>query len=202
MGHWIVSGPLRRTADPGLRPLAHGRGETPPLPGSSVGWTAKLCLAALAACLASGAALSASAPVKVAVLDFDYTDTSGEPRDQTAEHAQRLAAFVTGVRSDLVATGRFEPVTVPCASPPCTAGNTPAPALIEAAKASGARLLVYGGIQKMSTLIQWGKLQIVDLEADRLIDDRMLSFRGDTDDAWRRAAAFVVNEIKGLDLAH
>ena len=29
----------------------------------------------------------------------------------------------------------------------------------------------------------------------------MLSFRGDTDDAWRRAEAFAVEEIKGLDLA-
>ena len=52
----------------------------------------------------------------------------------------------------------------------------------------------------MSTLIQWGKLQIVDLQADRLVDDKMLSFRGDSDDAWRRAEVFVVEEIKGLDL--
>jgi hypothetical protein len=72
--------------------------------------------------------------------------------------------------------------------------------LIEAAKAAGARLLVYGGIEKMSTLIQWGKLEIVDLQANRLIDDKMLTFRGDNDEAWRRAAAFAVDEIKGLDV--
>ena len=148
------------------------------------------------ACLAA-----ASPPVPVAVVDFDYTDTSGEPRNQTAEHAARLAAFVKTLRSDLAATGRFQPVEIACAAPPCTAGNTPAPALIDAAKAAGARLLVYGGIEKMSTLIQWGKLQIVDLQADRLLDDKMLSFRGDSDDAWRRAEVFVVEEIKGLDLS-
>jgi len=156
-------------------------------------------LAAIATMLAAGSALAATAPVPVAVIDFDYTDTSGEPRDQTAEHTERLAAFVNALKNDLAATGRFKPVDIACASPPCTAGNTPARALIQAAKAAGARLLVYGGIEKMSTLIQWGKLEIVDLEADRLVDDKMLTFRGDSDEAWRRAEAFVVGEIKGLD---
>ena len=157
--------------------------------------------AATAIALAAGVAFAAGPPVRVAVFDFDYTDTSGEPRDQSAEHAARLAAFVNGLRSDLAASGRFEPVEIACASPPCTVGNTPAPALIAAAKAAGARLMVYGGIEKMSTLIQWGKLQVVDLEADRLLDDKMITFRGDSDEAWRRAEAFVAAEIEGLDLA-
>ena len=152
------------------------------------------------AMLAASGVRAATAPIPVAVIDFDYTDTSGEPRDQTEEHAARVAAFVNALRSDLAATGRFKPVEIACASPPCTARNTPAPVLIAAAKAAGARLLVYGGIEKMSTLIQWGKLQIVDLQADRLVDDKLLTFRGDTDDAWRRAEQFVVEEIKGLDL--
>jgi len=156
-------------------------------------------LAVLAIVLAPGSAVAATSPVPVAVIDFDYTDTSGEPRDQTAERAERLAAFVKALKSDLAATGRFQPVDIACASPPCTAGKTPARALIQAAKAAGARLLVFGGIEKMSTLIQWGKLEIVDLEADRLVDDKMLTFRGDSDEAWRRAEAFVVGEIKGLD---
>ena len=158
-------------------------------------------LAVLAIVLAPGSAVAATSPVPVAVIDFDYTDTSGEPRDQTAEHAERLAAFVKALKSDLAATGRFQPVDIACASPPpCTAANTPAPALIAAAKAAGARLLIFGGIEKMSTLIEWGKLEIVDLEADRLVDDKTLTFRGDNDEAWRRAEAFAVEEIKGLDL--
>ena len=161
---------------------------------------AAVAILSAVAWLSAAGADAARPPIPVAVIDFDYTDTSGEPRDQTAEHAARLAAFVKALRSDLAATGRFRPVEIACASPPCTAANTPAPALIKAAKAAGARLLVYGGVEKMSTLIQWGKLQIVDLQADRLVDDKMLSFRGDSDDAWRRAEVFVVEEIKGLDL--
>jgi len=144
---------------------------------------------------------AASPPVRVAIVDFDYTDTSNEPRNQTGEHARRLADFVKTLRADISATGRFTSVEIACASPPCTAGNTPAAALIGAAKAAGARLLVYGGIEKMSTLIQWGKVQIVDLEADRLVDDKMITFRGDSDEAWAHAAAFVIEEIKDLDVS-
>ncbi len=169
--------------------------------GTSAGSFMRMLAPPMVAMLSASVCV-ASPPIPVAVIDFDYTDTSGEPRDQTAQHAARLAAFAKALRSDLAATGRFKPVEIACASPPCTARNTPAPALIAAAQAAGARLLVYGGIEKMSTLIQWGKLQIVDLQADRLVDDKMLTFRGDTDDAWRRAETFVVEEIKGLDLAN
>jgi len=146
-------------------------------------------------------AASAGPPIPVAIVDFDYTDTSNEPRNQAGEHARRLADFVKTLRADLSATGRFLSVEIACASPPCTAGNTPAAGLIGAAKAAGARILVYGGIEKMSTLIQWGKVQIVDLKADRLVDDKMITFRGDSDEAWAHAAAFVVEEIRDLDVS-
>jgi hypothetical protein len=92
-------------------------------------------------------------------------------------------------------------VTIACADSPCTAGNTPPAALIEAAKQAGARLMLYGEVHKMSPLVQWGKIQVVDLAADRLIDDQMLTFRGDTEEAWRRAEAFLVEELRALDIA-
>jgi hypothetical protein len=145
--------------------------------GKSAGWFVCMLGAAIVA-MPSASVCLASSPITVAVIDFDYSDTSGEPRDQTTEHASGLDAFVKALRGDLATTGQFKPVEIACASPPCTAKNTPAPALIAAAKAAGARLMVYGGIEKMSTLIQWGKLQIVDLQADRLIDDKMLTFPG------------------------
>jgi hypothetical protein len=49
---------------------------------------------------------AASDPIPVAIIDFDYTDTSGELRDQTSEHAQRLADFVKRLRDGLAATRR------------------------------------------------------------------------------------------------
>jgi hypothetical protein len=47
----------------------------------------------------------------------------------------------------------------------------------------------------MSTLIQFGKAQAVDLEADKLVFDQTVSFRGDDDEAWRRAALFLAEQI-------
>ncbi len=57
-------------------------------------------------------------------------------------------------------------------------------------------MLVYGGIHKVSTLIQEAVVQMVDVEQDRLVVDRRISFRGDTDDAWRRAAAFAATSLR------
>ncbi len=112
-----------------------------------------------------------------------------------------MAAFMSKLRADLAASGKYAPVAIACADPPCTATSMTPAALIEAAKQAGAHLLLYGEVQKMSTLIQWGKMQVVDLAADRLVSDKMVTFRGDTDEAWRRAEAFLVEELRALDIA-
>ena len=104
-----------------------------------------------------------AAAVPIAVVDFDYKDTSGEPADQASEHRARMAAFMSKLRADLAAGGKYAPVAIACADPPCTAGNMTPAALVAAAKKAGAHLLLYGEVQKMSTLIQWGKMQVVDL---------------------------------------
>ncbi len=142
-----------------------------------------------------------AAAVPIAVVDFDYKDTSAEPVDQTSEHRARMAAFMNKLRADLKAGGKYAPVAIACANPPCTAGNMTPAALIAAAKKAGAHLLLYGEVQKMSTLIQWGKMQVVDLRDDRLVGDKMLTFRGDTDEAWRRAESFLIEELRTLDIA-
>ena len=51
--------------------------------------------------------------VALAVIDFDYIDTSGEERDQHLEHEARLGVLVGALRDDLakktpcVTTGRL-----------------------------------------------------------------------------------------------
>lgn len=140
-------------------------------------------------------ALRAFEPVPVAVADFDYVDTSGEVLDQEREHAERLRALAQQVRDGLGHSGRYRVVSLGCIPNPCSAGRTDPAELIAKAQAAGARLLVYGGIQKMSTLIQYGNAQVVDLAADRLVFNRNISFRGDNDEAWRRAAQFLVADL-------
>ena len=104
------------------------------------------------------------------------------------------------LRADLGQDGRYRTVNLECQQPPCTAGQSAGATLVESAHAAGARLLLYGGIQKMSTLIQHSKVQVVDLETNKLVFDRLISFRGDTDESWQRAERFLVRELKSANL--
>jgi hypothetical protein len=140
-------------------------------------------------------------PVKLAIADFDYRDTSGEVQDQAAAHAKRLKDFVSLVSDQLSASGKYQIVALTCAKPPCSADRMDAQSLTDAARQSGARLLLYGGIHKMSTLIQFGKAQIADLQSDTLVYDRTISFRGDDDIAWKRASEFLAEDLVSKNLA-
>jgi hypothetical protein len=143
----------------------------------------------------------AAEPVKLAIADFDYHDTSGEAQDQSVAHAERLENFTRLIDDQLSASGKYEVVSLPCPKRPCSAGAMDAQSLTEAARQSGARLLLYGGIHKMSTLVQFGKAQVADLESDQVVYDRTISFRGDDDNAWKRASEFLAEDLASKDLA-
>jgi len=150
--------------------------------------------------LLSAPPLRAAGQVALAVADFDYVDSSGEVGDQSAAHAQRLAEFARLLRDRLSASEKYRVVAVACRLPRCSAGALDAETLTGAAGQSGARLLLYGGIHKMSTLIQFGKAQMVDLRTGRVVFDRMISFRGDNEEAWTRAAEFLANELAATNV--
>jgi opacity protein-like surface antigen len=152
-----------------------------------------LCGAAAALLLAAPASAADVAPA-VAVADFDYSDTSGEAVDQTAQHRDRMAIFASLLRDSLQRDHRV--VRPDCPQPPCTAGAMAAGDLVAAARRDGARYLVYGGIRKMSTLVQWGEVQLLDVDRDQLVLRRTVTFRGDTDMAFRRAAEFVGETVR------
>jgi hypothetical protein len=45
-------------------------------------------------------------------------------------------------------------------------------------------------------LAEWAKVEAVDIAADRVVFDKLFTFRGDTDEAWDRAEAFLSQEIR------
>jgi hypothetical protein len=67
---------------------------------------------------------------------------------------------------------------------------------VQAAAAAGAKYLVIGGIQKMSTLVQLAKVDAIDIAADRVIFSKRFTFRGDTDTAWVRAESFLSQDLR------
>ena len=133
-------------------------------------------------------------PISIAVADFDYFDTSGEPTNQQAEHQARLQAFADAIRADLARDGRYRVVTLTCPQR-CAAAELAPAELLEKARLAGANRLLYGGIQKMSTLIQNAKVQVVDIAENKLRFDRLITFRGDTDESWQRAERFIVRDL-------
>lgn len=150
---------------------------------------------ALLAPFAGASNATEQAPL-IAIVDFDYKDTSGEPGDQSADHQARLLAFM--LRDDLARGGKYRLVSLACRPDPCSITQTRPSELMDQSRHAGARLLLFGGIHKMSTLVQWAKVQAVDLQTGKLVLDRLLTFRGDTDEAWRRAEAFIVEQVNAL----
>jgi hypothetical protein len=145
----------------------------------------------LALCLAGPAF---PAPLKVAVADLDYIDTSGEVRDQKAAHAAEMARFVQSLRGDLARGGGYRVVALDCRDA-CSGFEADPSKLIATAKDQGADILIFGGIHKMSTLIQYMNVQGIDLSAGKVVLSRLLTFRGDDDEAWRRAEEFLARDI-------
>jgi hypothetical protein len=124
------------------------------------------------------------------VADFDYSDTSGEVTDQRAEHAARVKVFAGLLRDRLAGEGKYKVLHLDCAKVTCSAESMGTDDLVAAARNADAQFLVFGGIHKMSTLITWGSVQVVDVRQRQLLLSRLFSFR-DTDEAFRRAAKFI-----------
>jgi hypothetical protein len=134
-------------------------------------------------------------PPGLAVAEIDYVDTSGEIIDQSADHRRRLRAFEASLRSDLTASGKLRSVVLDCPPNACSIGDIDANLLIGKAQAAGVDFLLISAFHKVSTLVQWAKFDIIDVKARKLSFERLVSFRGDNDEAWRRAEAFIVRDI-------
>jgi hypothetical protein len=138
----------------------------------------------------------------VALAPFSYKDTSGEVRDQTAEHRAKLDMFTKLLRENVESGGKFTIIEFQCQSAQCAVEDGVAPpALAESAAEAGARYLVVGGVQKMSTLVQWARVVVLDLKNRKAVLDRLYTFRGDTEDAWRHAALFTARNVNELRLS-
>jgi Protein of unknown function (DUF2380) len=163
-------------------------------------WAASsLGLAVVVATGLARAEVQTTPSVPIAVADFDYVDTSGEVRDQRAEHESRLQAFMRAIRDDLAGSGQYRIVPLVCWQAACPTGGSTQ--LMKDARSSGATVLLYGGIHKESTLIQWMKVEAVEVDNGKPLFNRLITFRGDTDDSWRRSEQFLIKQLtEGMDL--
>jgi hypothetical protein len=160
--------------------------------------SARLAMLAAATLFCSGPVRESQAQGDVPVLavaEIQYSDTSGEVIDQSADHFRRLREFEASMRSDLAASGKVRNVALDCPPNACSVGDIAADRLLAKARAAGAGYLLIGGIHKLSTLVQWAKFDLVDVGTGNVVFNRLVTFRGDNDKAWRHAESFIVREI-------
>jgi hypothetical protein len=130
-----------------------------------------------------------------AVAEIQYVDTSGEVIDQSADHVRRLREFEASLRTDLSASGKVRSVTLDCPAGACSVGELDPDQLLTKAQAAGAAYLLISSFHKLSTLVQWAKFDIVEVKTRNVVFNRLVTFRGDNDQAWRHAETFIVREI-------
>jgi hypothetical protein len=162
--------------------------------------SAGLVLVLVAMVSAHGQSAPPATPMSLAVTGIDYTDSSGEQRDQGAAHQARVQALGQALLEDLGKSGKFHPIELTCPQGPCSAA-TDADELITRAKAAGASAVLYGGIHKMSSLVEYAKFQVVDIRDNKVVFDRLMTFRGDSDEAWQHLERFLVRELSQVDFA-
>lgn len=148
----------------------------------------------LTAVLGPGVATAQDART-IAITPFSFSDTSGEVDDQSAVHQARLHRFMDVLQASLQKTGHYHVISLTCASDPCAATPGEGTDLLEAARKSGATLLVLGGIHKMTSLVIFMKADVYKVATNRPVLSKLYTFRGDNDEAWVRGAEFLATEI-------
>jgi hypothetical protein len=140
-------------------------------------------------------AARAAGKTGIAVAEFDYVDSSGEPADQIAAHEKRLSGFTQSLRDAVAHAPNTRLVTLPCRPAACSAETLAADDLMVLAKKTDATLLLFGGIHKISTLIEFASIELADVKTGKSVLHRSVTFRGDSDEAWQHAAAFCASMV-------
>ncbi len=150
----------------------------------------RMFLSAISTALALTGAADARA---IALMPVKFFDTSKEARDQQADHNRRITLMAEALRTQLAAGNQVQPITAEAVASACNPETVPC--LIELAESNTADIATFIVVHKTSTLIMQVFTQVVDLKSQSLLYNRDLSFRGDTDESWTKAAGFLARDI-------
>lgn len=163
-------------------------------------------LVALALCAVSLGPLASPATAAekkshILVLDFELSDTSGEPADQKADHARRLALMRDEIARGLEASQLY--VVEPREKIAPELDRILAATYLRScngceftlAEKAGADLVMLGEVNKISTLILSMRIVAKDVRTRAVVFSQGFDFRGDTDAGWLRAAKFFTERM-------
>lgn len=128
-----------------------------------------------------------------AVLPVKLLDTSYEAQDQQGDHSRRLDMMADTLARALSAE-RIAPGDVAAACPRETTD-----CLVTLLRDRDADRGLFVVVQKTSTLILQVFADLVDVRDEKLVRHAELSFRGDNDESWQRAADFLVGQLTRAD---
>lgn len=129
----------------------------------------------------------------ISLMPLKFLDTSKEAQDQKSDHDRRLGLMDQALSEKLAAGHQLSRITPEAVKAAC-APETVA-CLVDLAGENGADTAIFVVVHKTSTLIMQVFTQVVDLKSQTVIYDRDVSFRGDTDESWTKAATFLGREI-------
>ncbi len=172
------------TSADGRRPIVFALAASVPL----------LCALVLFFAIVSNARASEER-LSMALGDFYLVDSSGEVRNQDAEHDARLKRFDEIMHDELSKSGKFSLAQMQCPEAGCTSKELQLDDMLDRAKGAGARFVTVGAVEKMSTLVLWTRFEVYDVPTRQIVFNRLLTFRGDNDEAWQRAARYAAREL-------
>ena len=126
----------------------------------------------------------------LAILPIKMLDTSHEAQDQRPDHARRLD-LMAGVLAQEMQGRLIASDAIAAACPRETAECLMA--MLRKDEADQGLFIV---VQKSSTLILQAFASLVDVKSGKLILHQEFSFRGDNDEAWRRAGQFLARQLR------
>ncbi|MBD3896486.1 DUF2380 domain-containing protein [Halomonas sp. ML-15] len=168
-------------------------------PHNGYRWTARGRSLLLLACtlVMASMVLADTGKSTLALAHFDFRDTSGELHDQSAEHEARLTSLNELLYAGLAGNPEITLVELSCEMERCTHRSPGLAVLAGQAQAAGAQYLLVGEIHKVSTLIGRGRLAVLDLDDNNTFAcEQLLSYRGDSDEAWQRMAQYTLRLIE------
>lgn len=124
------------------------------------------------------------------ILPVKLLDTSHEAEDQAGDHARRLD-LLSDVLSEELSGVTLSREEVAAACPRETTD-----CLLGLLKERGADRGLFIVVQKASTLILQIFASVVDVDEGRMVVHKELNFRGDNDEAWRRAGRFLARQLR------
>ncbi|MBV8564600.1 MAG: DUF3280 domain-containing protein [Methylobacteriaceae bacterium] len=132
---------------------------------------------------------------RVAIFDFELIDTSleGELNGPRADEAARLARTGDQLRDLVTKSAKFLVVDIAPVRADARGQNLQACGGCDAklAQKVGADLSITGTVRKVSTLILSINLYVREVSTGKLIAALNADFRGDTDESWSRALAWI-----------